>query len=75
LIIAAPFVHFGTAHRVVLVRGRGEGPGSNGPLAGRAAPALADGIWHVTPGTTATIFVYTAAGPPNPASLAITGPG
>jgi hypothetical protein len=75
LIIAAPFVHFGTAHRVVLVRGRGEGPGSqraSGRSGGTSGP---DGIWHVTPGTTATIFVYTAVGPSNPASLAITGPG
>jgi len=36
-------------------------------------PSGPGGIWHVTPGTTATIYVYTAAGPSNPASLAITG--
>jgi len=29
--------------------------------------------WQVAPGTTATIFVYTAAGPSNAASLKITG--
>jgi len=38
-------------------------------------PSGPGGIWHVTPGTTATVFVYTAAGQSNAASLPITGPG
>jgi len=38
-------------------------------------PSGPGGIWHVTPGSTATVFVYTSAGPSNAASLAITAPG
>jgi hypothetical protein len=36
-------------------------------------PSGPGGVWHVTPGTTATVFVYTAAGPSNAAFLPITG--
>jgi hypothetical protein len=38
-------------------------------------PSGPGGIWHVTPGSTATVFVYTSAGPSNQANLPITGSG
>ena len=36
-------------------------------------PSGDNGIWHVTPGTTATVTVTTSAGPSNTAPLPITG--
>ena len=36
-------------------------------------PSGPDGIWHVTPGTTAIVFVYTSAGPSNQVNLPIIG--